>query len=109
MHNYFTTVPSGAPLDVEIQSVLSTSVVASWRNPSLDKQNGDIFAYTVLITSEKGNMKWTVNSTATYLSSIVLSPLEPFTVYNLTVSAVNINGSGPYSSPLVFTTAHAGV
>lgn len=54
-------------------------------------------------------MKLTVNSTATYLPSVVLSPLQPFTIYNLAVSAVNMNGSGPYSSPLVFITADAGM
>ena len=107
--NVFSSVPTGSPLDVEVQSVTSTSATVSWREPSPDQQNGAIVAYSLSVDNAKDHLKWTVNSTATYISGAIIAPLEPFTTYSLSVSAVNVNGSGPFSLPIKFTTAHAGI
>ena len=107
LHHF--SVPTGSPMDVEIISITSTSVSIAWSSPSPDKQNGAIFAYSVLIAGVKDNLKWIVNSTDPYTSNVILSHLEPFLAYNLSVSAININGSGPYSPPLRFMTAPAGL
>lgn len=102
-------VPTGAPMDVEILSISSTSITVAWRSPSFDKQNGDIFSYDVFVESSKDHLKFTVNSTVAYTTDMNLSPLKPYLTYNLSVAAVNINGSGPHSVPIRFTTSHSGL
>ena len=81
----------------------------AWDAPRLDEQNGVITAYHILVINNKDHLKWTVNSTAAYTSQILISPLKPFSGYNLSVGAVNINGTGPYSLPITFTTTQAGL
>ena len=96
-------------MDVEIESVSSTSVTLTWSEPHFDKQNGHITAYDILLINSKDHLKWTVNSTAVYLSHILISPLKPFSEYNVSVAAVNVNGTGPYSQPTSFTSAQGGL
>ena len=102
-------MPTGPPQNVEIQSISATSVSIAWSTPKFDMQNGDIFAFVIFIVGEKAHHKQTINSTESYISGVTLSSLEPFSQYNLSIAAVNVNGSGPYSSPLPFETAHAGM
>jgi len=88
--------------------VTSTSAVISWREPSPDQHNGILLGYSVTVMNAKDNMKLKVNATKNFISDIILSPFEPFTAYNVSVAATTVNGTGPLSSPLEFTTAQAG-
>lgn len=101
-------VPTGPPVDVELQSVTSSSAVISWGEPSLDQHNGILLGYSVTVMNIKDSIKLHVNATAIFISDVVLSPLKPFTSYNVSVAATTINGTGPLSSPLEFTTAQTG-
>ena len=95
-------------MNVEIESISSTSVTVSWGEPSLEEQNGVILAYFVSVVKDNEQLNVTTNFTAAYISHIPISPLKPFSEYNLSVAAVNINGTGPYSQYIPFTTAQAG-
>ena len=95
-------------MDVEIETVSSTSVIVAWAEPWLEQQNGVIFAYIICVANDSKQLNTTINSTAAYISEVLVSPLNPFSEYNLSVAAVNINGTGPYSLPLPLTTAQAG-
>lgn len=101
-------VPTGPPVNVELQSVTSTSAVISWREPSPDQHNGILLGYSVTVTNAKETIKLQINTTKIFVSDVVLSPLKPFTTYNVSAAAATINGTGPLSSPLEFTTAQAG-
>ena len=95
-------------MNVEIESISSTSVTVSWGEPSLEEQNGVILAYFVSVVKDYEQLNVTTNFTAAYISRILISPLRPFSKHNLSVAAMNINGTGPYSAPIPFTTAQAG-
>ena len=86
----------------------STSAAISWREPLPDEHNGILLGYSVTVMNAKDNMKLQVNATRIFISDVVLSPLEPFTTYNVSVAATTVNGTGPLSSPLEFTTTQAG-
>jgi hypothetical protein len=103
----YSDVPTGAPVNVEIESISSTSVTVSWGEPSLEEQNGVILAYFVSVVKDNEQLNVTTNFTAAYISRILISPLRPFSKHNLSVAAMNINGTGPYSAPIPFTTAQA--
>lgn len=94
---------------VDIESISSTSVTVAWGEPQLGEQNGVILAYFIIVTNIYEQLNITTNTTAAYISEILVSPLNPFTGYNLSVAAINVNGTGPHSLPTAFTTAQAGV
>ena len=96
-------------MDVEIESISSISVTIAWGQPLIGAQNGVILAYIISVANENELLNMTTNITAAYISQIIVSPLKPFSEYNLSVAAVNINGTGPFSPPTTFTTAQAGL
>ena len=99
MSCYNSTVPSSPPLNVIVTSVNLSSLSVSWQ-PSLEIYwNGQIIGYVIQYTRVglSDTMSENVNSGTTHK----ISGLVAYVNYSVIVAAVNVNGTGPYSSPMI--------
>ncbi len=98
-------VPSGFPQNLVGSFVNSTALNFSWNEPLLSQQNGDIvgYRYTYYITSSLVEVDASEQTNTTVDTAIILAGLEKFTVYNFTVRAFTVNGTGPGISDAVRT------
>ena len=96
MSCYNSTVPSSPPQNVMVTSVNLASLMVSWDpSPPID-HNGPI---TYMIQYSRGGTSdiMNVNSGTTH----TISGLVAYVDYSVTVAAVNVNGTGPFSNPVV--------
>ena len=91
----------GVPQSVNVTSPSSTSLLVTWDHPPAPNQNGVIANYTVLrqTGSEIITMEPAVNDT-----SLLLTDLMPFTVYNITVAGSTSAGQGEFTTPVTMRT-----
>ena len=97
MSCYNSTVPSSPPQNVMVTSVIPASLNVSWRIPTLIDHNGLITSYVINYTRDGSSdmMSVNVNSETTH----TILELVAYVDYSVTVAAVNVNGTGPFSSP----------
>ncbi|KAM8861703.1 LOW QUALITY PROTEIN: phosphatidylinositol phosphatase PTPRQ [Synchiropus picturatus] len=81
-------VPSSSPLLVSARNLSSSSIEVIWQRPL--EANGEITEYILTLVGPGGS-----NSTQTPDSFFVLTNLQAYTAYNLTVTAATRKGSGP--------------
>ena len=94
LHN--STVPEDAPQNTRVIALSSTSLQLFWSCPT--SPNGVIVAYHILYNetaSEQGHMSLEGNKT-----SAVVSGLDEYTVYNLSLYASTRIGDGPTTNIL---------
>ena len=96
----FFAAPSGTPQEVTIVDTTSTNITLQWREVSCIDRNGDIIGYTVRYSISGSNI------TLRHYSDTVATLVEliPFTNYSIEVAAVNVNGTGPFSTPVYLRT-----
>ena len=100
MSCYNSTVPSSPPQNVMVISVNPASLMVSWQLPSTINYNGPITGHVIqytVITRDGTSDIMNVNSGTTH----TISGLVAFVDYSVTVAAVNVNGTGPFSNPVV--------
>ena len=99
MSYYNSTVPSSPPLNVIVTSVNPASLGVSWQQPPVIDHNGPITGYVIQYTTvgTSDAMSENVNSGTTH----TISGLVAYVNYSVTVAAVNVNGTGPFSNPVV--------
>lgn len=79
----------------------SSNVTLTWDTPPLVEQNGYLTGYSVNYSTGAG--PWhTVRGVKE--PHVTLSGLQPHTEVAVRVAAVNVNGTGPYTVPLVLQT-----
>jgi len=102
---YNSTVPSSPPLNVMVTSVNPASLMISWL-PSLEiNRNGQITGYVIQYTSAGSNdMSINVTSRTAY----IILGLIPLVNYSVIVAAMNVNGTGPFSNPVVQRSGESG-
>ncbi|CAI8037191.1 Phosphatidylinositol phosphatase PTPRQ [Geodia barretti] len=93
----FSDVPSSSPLFFSSSMVTSTSFRVTWQPPSPQDHNGIITYYRLRVENQRS---LTSRSITVQPSSIpyTVRNVSPFTVYNWSVAAATVNGTGPYSS-----------
>ena len=98
MSCYNSTVPSSSPLNVMVTSVNPASLEVSWQQPPVIYHNG-LITYDIQYTrvGSSDTMSENVNSGTTH----TISGLVAYVDYSVTVAAVNVNGTGPFSNPVV--------
>ena len=109
--NYFALAPSAAPGDVQGHNTSSTSIQVSWVVPSAADQNGALTMYTVYYQAVSGNFNDGASKQKTVvapLSEAVLTGLEEYVEYNISISASTSIGEGPLSASILVRTAEAG-
>ena len=98
-------VPGAPPQSVAVSSVNSSSIKVSWGDVLCDQRNGEITGYQVNYTSTSDN--GIVNTTGNQ-TSFTLSDLQPHTDYSISVAAMTVNGTGPFSTPVTNKTLFTG-
>ena len=97
MSCYYSTVPSSPPQNVMVTSVNPASLRVSWQLPSTINYNGPISGHVIRYTEGGTSNMRNVNSTTIH----TISGLIAFVDYSVTVAAVNVNGTGNFSNPVV--------
>ena len=100
MSCYNFTVPSSPPRDVMVTSVIPASLMVSWKQPLNIDHNGILSGYVINYTRvESGDM---MSENVTGGLSHRISGLVAYANYSVIMSAMNVNGTGPFSvSPVV--------
>ena len=80
-----------------VTSVNPASLRVSWELPSTINYNGPITDHVIRYTGGGTSDMMNVNSETTH----TISGLVPFVDYSVTVAAVNVNGTEPFSNAIV--------
>ena len=92
-----TDPPSGAPVLLVPVIINSTAVSLSWGEVNCTERNGAITGYSVQYSIVGGMQSTAVNVTGDVTSNVIDGLME-FTIYLVSVAAINNNGIGPYSN-----------
>ena len=99
MSCYNCTVPSSPPQNVMVTSVDPASLNMSWQLPLEIDHNGPITGHVIQYTRVGSSDTMSVNVTSG--TTYTISGLVAYVNYSVTVAAVNVNGTGPFSSSVV--------
>ena len=79
--------------------------MTSFKPPPIIDHNGQLTGYVIRYNrvGSSNNKNVTTKHTRTTIS---LSQLDEFANYSVTVAAVNVNGTGPFSDPVVQVTGN---
>ena len=98
----FSPAPTGTPQKVTIVDTTSTKITIQWQELPCSDRNGDIVGYTVRYGISGSNI--TLRNYSDTIATLV--ELIPFTIYSIEVAAFNVNGTGPFSTPVYMRTHH---
>ena len=107
MSCYNSTVPSSPPQNVMVTSINPASLMVSWEPPIEIDHNGPITGYIIQYTRVKLSEMISVNVSGG-TTHIIISGLVGSADYSVTAGAINVNGTGPFSSPLVILSGVSG-
>ncbi|XP_071806322.1 cell adhesion molecule DSCAM-like isoform X2 [Asterias amurensis] len=97
----FTTdeeVPSGAPLNIEMESESSQSITITWRQPRADLQNGVLLGYQIRHKDRDSPFQTISIPVETgYIETYTLKHLRKFGEYTIQLAGYNRKGMGPWS------------
>ena len=97
MSCYNSTAPSSPPQSVMVTSVIPASLMVSWQPPPPVDHNGPITGHVIQYTRVGSSDMISVNVNSGTTQHII-SGLAAYVNYSVTVVAMNINGTGPYSN-----------
>ena len=100
-------VPSAPPTSVTTPVVTNSDINVQWAPVNCIEQNGDITGYWVRYgVQDSGEVDKTVAMRTGNSSGGMyeITGLRQSTTYSIEVAAVNSNGTGPYSTPVVVKT-----
>ena len=103
--SYYSTAPSSPPLNIEVASADPATLEVSWQPPSENNCNGAITGYVIQYARVGSDDNMVVNILDI---SLALSGLFACAEYSVTVAAVNVNGTGPFSKPVLATSGEYG-
>ena len=96
------SVPSGAPQSLEaIWFVQSTEVFLRWGEVPCVQQNGLITGYVVRYYATCGADRNVQRNKSVVTTHDTIDYLTSNTEYAFQVAAVNVNGTGPFSEPII--------
>lgn len=104
-------VPSEAPQNVNGKMLNSTSIEITWLPPAAGSRNGVLTGYRLLYDEAVASLELdnaTAHSIVVTESAFVLSGLEKFTPYKISVAAMTRPGIGPYSDVIIVKTDEDG-
>ena len=96
----FFPVPSGTPREITRVNTTSTEITLHWREVPCIDRNGGIIGYTVRYSISGSNI--TLRNYSDTVATLV--DLIPFTNYSIEIAAFNVNGTGPFSTPVYMRT-----
>ena len=99
MSCYNSTVPSSPPLKVMVTDHDRASLMVSWQPPEEIDRNGMITGYMIQYTRAGTGDMMSVNVSSGTTETI--SGLVAYVMYSVRVAAVNVNGTGVFSDPMM--------
>lgn len=110
---FLYTVPSRAPDSLQARSTGTRSILIEWSPVPKKYVHGNLRGYHVYYRTGRSKVKRSTShvgalSVNTSGQSLEIKALEPFTSYDVWVSAFTIIGSGPSSTPVTVTTDEDG-
>ena len=102
---YNSTAPSSSPLNVMVKSHNIASLNVSWQPPTPRNRNGPntyVIQYTRVGSSDMMSVNVASGTTHT------ISGLVAYVNYSVIVAAMTVNGTGPFSEPVVGTSGEDG-
>ena len=99
MSCYNSTAPSSPPQNVMVMSVDPASLMVSWQPPPPIDHNGPINGYVIQYTRVGSSGMMSVNVTSG--TAQLISRLFAYVDHSVTVAAMNVNGTGPFSNSAV--------
>ena len=99
---FILPVPDAPPSISQPFDIYTTSVSLMWDPPPLDNRNGDITHYVLGVTDLCSNSR-TTTELQPMASPYTVMDLRSYTLYNFTLQAATVNGSGPAYSQTVQT------
>lgn len=87
------SAPSAPPVNLSISDLESRSFHAHWAPPPITATNGIIRKYLVNLTDLSSGLERSMES---FVPSLEIHSVHPYTVYLLSVSAFTVSG-GPYA------------
>ena len=100
-HINFLTAPSSPPENIEVLTADAASLQVSWQPPQDNHCNGQITGYVIQYARVGSDDKMIMN--VPNVTELIISGLFACAQYSVTVAAVNVNGTGPFSIPVVAT------
>ncbi len=94
-------VPSSSPSNVSATAVSSTEISVMWQEVAAIDRNGNITQYEITYNREFKNQS---NITDGDARSFIITGLDEFAIYSISVRAYTSVGPGPYSPIAVETT-----
>ncbi|CAG0894859.1 unnamed protein product [Darwinula stevensoni] len=88
-------IPSDTPQNVTVEAASSTSIVVHWEPPPPEHQNGVITGYKIRY-KERGRRGETITTDGNR-RLYAITNLEKGQEYSLRISALTVNGSGPWT------------
>ncbi|KAL4239205.1 Protein sidekick-2 [Mactra antiquata] len=88
--------PTAPPLDIRTEAVNSTEILVSWQPPPLESQNGDLSGYRISYW-RRSESEDTAKQVTKREKSVVLTDLDIYTEYAISLQAINLAGEGPRS------------
>jgi len=89
-------------------SVHPRSINVSWEPPPEGEQNGEITGYVIHYTRVGSNNTMRDVITTGSRTTLALSGLDAFVNYLVEVAARTVNGTGPFSDPMIEESGHEG-
>lgn len=97
-------LPSGAPTNITLETVSSTSVIVRWDRPPKEDCNGVITGYKLRYRARDRRGKSETVTTGGNRRNYLLENLEKNTVYQARLWAMTVNGTGPPTEWYTFET-----
>lgn len=98
MPHVILAAPSAPPGVVQLSPQSANSILVIWTLPPLVERNGPITGYTIRYREANKEAFSGRDRTIGSVLFFQLENLKPYTDYNVQVAAVNVNGTGPFST-----------
>jgi len=99
MSCYNSTVPNSSPQNIILISVNPASLRVSWQQLPIIYHNGPLTGHVIQYTRIGSSDMMSINVTSG--TTYTISGLVAFVIYSVRVAAMNVNGTGPFSIPVV--------
>nr|XP_034321559.1 neogenin isoform X1 [Crassostrea gigas] len=100
----YSDKPSEPPQNATLETASSTSLIVRWEPPPREHQNGKITGYKIRYKMKGASRNGATVTTDGNRRLYALTNLEKMTEYQVRISALTVNGSGPLTPKLKATT-----
>lgn len=100
----YSDKPSEPPQNATLETASSTSLIVRWEPPPPEHQNGKITGYKIRYKMKGASRNGATVTTDGNRRLYALTNLEKLTEYQVRISALTVNGSGPLTPKLKATT-----